>query len=312
MTMNKTVNHIVPNISEANSKATFILLAFMCLSSQAWGNELKNILNKSHDSNNKTPVQECPVKVEDNDSEKNSTGRNVDFNMSCFVELEKINIKDYQIVDVRRPPEYQLSHIPGSINIPTDQIAYKRRLKTKNLLLVNQGLPQFEMGQYCQILKDKGFKNVNILKGGIHNWLSHGLKLAGVNNNTKTYDLVDVRQFFMDYEHQLVQAINIGSRTNGINRAVPSIQNLSLSLDDDAFISRIQSILNGRKNPLKQLVLLGTEDEYQLAKIKLKSILHSDVYFLITDLNALIEYKKKRLAINQARINGPKKSQCGV
>ena len=76
------------------------------------------------------------------------------------------------VVDVRSREEYAIAHIPGSLNIPLDDIS--SRLKdlpnTTLHLLCGSGK---RSSQAAQILADHGYETVNVA-GGITEWYRNG------------------------------------------------------------------------------------------------------------------------------------------
>ena len=83
-------------------------------------------------------------------------------------EVEAYRQSGYQIVDVRSSSEFERGSIPGSINIPVDEIRNR-----SNELLHKQVLVTCQVGQRGHtatlILKSLGFNAVN-LDGGYHLW----------------------------------------------------------------------------------------------------------------------------------------------
>lgn len=85
------------------------------------------------------------------------------------------------LVDIRIPEHYAESHIPGSINIPQDELPKR-----------NGELPQdrdapivtvCNIGKFSKhatlYLKSKGYRNVRSVKGGINEWVRKGLPTDG-------------------------------------------------------------------------------------------------------------------------------------
>lgn len=75
-----------------------------------------------------------------------------------------------QLIDVREPQEYEAGHILGARNIPLTQL--KQRLvelrADKPVYLYCQGSTRSKRAAH--ILYKKGFKDLNILKGGFKHW----------------------------------------------------------------------------------------------------------------------------------------------
>jgi len=75
-----------------------------------------------------------------------------------------------QLIDVREPQEFKNGHILGARNIPVTQI--KQRLvelrDDKPVYLYCQG--QSRSVRAANILRKKGYKDINILQGGFKKW----------------------------------------------------------------------------------------------------------------------------------------------
>ena len=83
---------------------------------------------------------------------------------------------DHLVVDVRTPSEYRSGHIPGSINLPLDQVdAHLRQIVRDaggQMVLVCQSGGR--AGQACQSLTEAGLTDVEVLDGGINSWTAAG------------------------------------------------------------------------------------------------------------------------------------------
>ncbi len=78
----------------------------------------------------------------------------------------------FTVVDVRTEKEYNEGHIPGSINIPVDELENRihelEHAKGKPLLLVCRSGNRSMFA--VMILADKGFENLYNLSGGMMTW----------------------------------------------------------------------------------------------------------------------------------------------
>jgi rhodanese-related sulfurtransferase len=75
-----------------------------------------------------------------------------------------------QVIDVRTTGEYQLGHIPGSINVPVDEIGAKAASWNKDGSYVVYCASGARSATAQETLKSMGFKNVADLTGGIATW----------------------------------------------------------------------------------------------------------------------------------------------
>lgn len=113
----------------------------------------------------------------------------------------------------------------------------------------------------------------------------------------------------MDYENQLIQVVNIKQASGEIYRTVKDAKFITANGKQDSYRDQLRKILSENEN--KQIVIIASEEEYLYSKAFLKGEMLKDVYYLFGDRRVLNEFKKEQLAINQARINGPRANQCG-
>jgi len=93
--------------------------------------------------------------------------------------------EDLLVVDVRSPREFtsRTGHVPGSLNLPLDQIGQRLATLTEgdggaDIL----GTPVFVMCQTAsraahaaRVMKKAGFRNLSVVSGGLSAWRGHGL-----------------------------------------------------------------------------------------------------------------------------------------
>jgi rhodanese-related sulfurtransferase len=84
--------------------------------------------------------------------------------------LQAMQAKGAQIVDVRTSGEYALAHIPGSINVPVDQLQKTAASWNKDAVYVVYCASGQRSAQAQDIMKSMGFKTVADLTGGIATW----------------------------------------------------------------------------------------------------------------------------------------------
>ncbi len=84
--------------------------------------------------------------------------------------LQKHKAKeDILLVDVRNSQEFKKFHIPGSMNIPLFALKTKGSLKSKPLVLINEGRSYKDLIAEGSTLSRAGF-TVSILEGGLWQW----------------------------------------------------------------------------------------------------------------------------------------------
>lgn len=84
------------------------------------------------------------------------------------------------VVDVRTTGEFDPEHIPGSINVPLDEVSTKLDMfkdKDAIVLICRSGGRSMVA---CQKLVLRGIDNCINVKGGVQEWLESGFPLASV------------------------------------------------------------------------------------------------------------------------------------
>lgn len=104
---------------------------------------------------------------------KNSNAENNSYRQIDMEEAEKImqEEKDYIILDVRTPEEYEEGHIPHAINIPNETISTKdiSELSNKNQLILVYCRSGNRSKQAASKLSKLGYTNI-VEFGGIIDW----------------------------------------------------------------------------------------------------------------------------------------------
>lgn len=288
-----------------------LLFTAVFLTELAAAQDLSKSFEKGFTSLSNKPAGECIANPASQKEMLATGGLKVNFDGGCFVKLHEIDIKDYLLVDVRSQTDYQNGHIDGSINIPLNQISQQSFLKNRKLLIINSGFPQYGLGQYCNILKEHGFAGIHILDGGIHNWLGSGRELKGRRYREESFEIVNVEDFFMDYEHGLVEAIHLEPEKSDVHGVLPDVIPWNDIKLNDELAERLSKLFQSSVANHKKFVLITSEDQYLAAKSAGKIAVLKDVYYLLGNRDTLAKYKAERIAMNKVRISGPKKSHCG-
>ena len=96
------------------------------------------------------------------------------------MKIEELYGKDYVFVDVRSPSEFLEDHIPGAINIPTDDlnsVAPKLLKKNDTIVVYCASYTCHASTNAAKILLKMGYKKVLDFKAGKKGWLDAGIGL---------------------------------------------------------------------------------------------------------------------------------------
>ena len=90
------------------------------------------------------------------------------------------NNPGFMIVDVRTPEEFNSGHLEGSINIDynADDFDAKIGQLDKNKTFLVYCRSGHRSSKAVSLMKDKGFRSIKNLEGGISNWASENLPLS--------------------------------------------------------------------------------------------------------------------------------------
>ncbi|MBU0676698.1 MAG: rhodanese-like domain-containing protein [Verrucomicrobia bacterium] len=83
------------------------------------------------------------------------------------------------LVDVRPEDQYELFHIPGSINIPVHAVKTKAFLRHRPFVLLDRAYRERETEGLCEELRERGFRQCLFLPGGFQGWWEEGGEIEG-------------------------------------------------------------------------------------------------------------------------------------
>ena len=83
------------------------------------------------------------------------------------------------VIDVRNETLFRLARVKDSLHVPSYALRFKAWLKSRDVVLVDEGLGRRDTEQLCLRLMAEGFRSVTILQGGIVGWQKAGGDLDG-------------------------------------------------------------------------------------------------------------------------------------
>jgi len=90
------------------------------------------------------------------------------------------------VVDLRPAHDFQRTHIPEAIHMPAEQLKVTGRWKSRNIVIVDDGVISPETVETVRALSALGFRSVKILDGGIPAWRAIGARLQGSHRGILT------------------------------------------------------------------------------------------------------------------------------
>jgi rhodanese-related sulfurtransferase len=85
------------------------------------------------------------------------------------------------LVDVRSPAKYRQGHIPGSMNVPVQEIVEQdpRFAEVDNIIVYASGWTDYLSSAAAKKMVALGYQNVHDFRGGLEMWQSYGGRVEG-------------------------------------------------------------------------------------------------------------------------------------
>ena len=101
---------------------------------------------------------------------------------SDFVEIQD---SDYTLIDVRTQDEFDLGHIDSAINLDFYSETFQNEILSlpKNEKIVLYCRTNNRSSKTAAILKENGYKDISVIRGGITEWVKNG---NDINYTTST------------------------------------------------------------------------------------------------------------------------------
>lgn len=179
--------------------------------------------------------------------------------------LRKLKEKrELVLVDVRDAQDFNSCRIRGSINIPAFALRKKFFLKSKSLVLVNEGFSYSKLEQTCQRLKDSGFQHVSILIGGLNQWREKGFTIEGDVFAQKKVNKILPRDFFAERNCENLILVDVsGTMSPETLDLMPRSFSLPYRGLAEEFIGKIKQALRPHKNdPLISVLIFNQNGRY--------------------------------------------------
>jgi rhodanese-related sulfurtransferase len=143
---------------------------------------------------------------------------------SCFVAPDVVakqsKTNPFTLVDVRSTDDFERMRIPGSLNIPLHLIKAKTFLKTRSIVLVNDGRTSNELEESCGSLKQAGFQHVSILDGGLHAWSERKQPVEGDSSARLALNKLKPSELFSERSYDDWVVVNVSTTSSSTSREV--------------------------------------------------------------------------------------------
>ena len=232
--------------------------------------------------------------------------RNPEVAISVESVLQKLREKRGIIfIDVRKRSDFERFRIPGSINIPLFAIKTKAFLRSKSLVIVNEGYNYSQLERECEHLRRSGFR-AWLLNGGLNYWREKGAPLHGDGFAQKGLNRIPPRAFFAerDYENWMVIDISAPKQPQA-HPLIPQSISIPYLNDEERFILTLEKTLAQEKDKqFLSVLIFSQKGEYydKIEKAAQKTDLRN-VFFLKGGIQAYRNLLGQQALISRAKLN---------
>lgn len=211
----------------------------------------------------------------------------------CYVLARDVmsGSKHVTFIDVRSSFAFAAVHMPSSLNIAASSLKTKSFLKTKDVVLVDEGFGSEELERTCRELRGNGFGFVSILYGGLNAWVHAGGELVGDAEAKKRIDKmpIGVLDGALGYDDWLIVD---ASRSADAGEA--SIVAHRVSVPDDAqCAASLGQLVTEKRGQASVLVVTRKGEEAEQVAVRLRSA-HANVFVLEGGFDAYVTQLRQR------------------
>lgn len=189
--------------------------------------------------------------------------------------------KKLMIIDVRNSAAYEEVRIPGSVNIPLYALKTKNYLKTKNMVLANEGFSRTQIEKECESLIKLGF-NIKILNGGLTAWQKNGNSLDGDQFKAKKINMIKPVELFLEKDFKNTFLIDISKKSSVFLKNIANSKHITANNKKSGNIKTIEKYIKSQKTEITLSVVITNENgkNYQLIKKQLTNSGDFNLFFL--------------------------------
>jgi rhodanese-related sulfurtransferase len=244
-----------------------------------------------------------------------STAPAVRPDMSCAIGVSAVQgVQQRQnavVIDVRPTTDYEAFHIAGSLNAGLSDLHSKSYWRSKTAVLVGNGKAERELYEECTRLKQLGYKDVAVLRGGMPTWLAANQPVMGRAPSARQLARLSASEFWIESQNpDNFVALSKGQGT--LQNDIP----FSVVLPHMT-AAAIRTALERRRTALKNAPLASvivTADaatpEHELEQLQ-QAMLPIPVLVYSDTREAFVRQLAVQKAIWVAQARGPKQPACG-
>lgn len=235
--------------------------------------------------------------------------------MRCAIEVSTVQQKMQRpgtvLIDLRTAADYEAYHINGAMQASLADLHSKPYWREKTTLLVGNGKAERELYAECARLKQMGYKDVGVLRGGMPAWLAASQPVLGQAPAPSQLGRLAAAEFWQ--ESQSRDNLVILSPEQATLRTDLASAVVLPRLDVEAMRKAVKQRTGGNKDTMLAAVIVVAEASTPLQQVEqIRRALQPLPVLIYTDTHkAFTQQMAVQKAIWTAQARGPKQPGCG-
>jgi len=206
--------------------------------------------------------------------------------------LEKTKTASLIVVDVRSESDYEVAHIPGSLALPLRAISTLKNKKDQRIVLIDQGNTSRNVLEEIVRLKSEGFRQVQLLDGGMAAWKKVGGAVMGSDLSNVQWGLLDPQEVFVSSDPSWL-VVDAGGKSSRLLNEYFGDSETSVFRPGSNNYAKKLAALAGKDR--KILILTSGGENYALMQSSLGKDSAVPVYYMAGGLEGYQNFLKNRM-----------------
>jgi rhodanese-related sulfurtransferase len=216
------------------------------------------------------------------------------------------------LIDLRSAGDHQVFHIEGALNLNRSDLHSKPYWRGKAVVLIADGKAERELYRECARLKQSGYKEVRVLRGGMPLWLAHSLPVTGRAPSAQQLARLSAAEFWMESQNP-DNLIALGKEQNALQGDLSFSVVLPQTTGEaiKVLLERRRKELKGA--PLASVVLAAAPavTDEQIQRLQL-AVMPVPLLVYAGNRDVFVRQLAVQKAIWTAQARGPKQPGCGL
>ncbi len=246
---------------------------------------------------------------------KNLTVPEIVVDLSCAISAKELQTMlgkpSTTLVDVRQALDFQSFHLDGALNLSSAELHSKPYWKKKNLVLLGNGKAERELYGECRYLKQLGYQQVKVLRGGMPIWLAQQLAVQGAAPAAAQLQRLSVEEFWSE-SRNIDNFILLAKEHAEIGKELP-FHTVLPQVSAEAIKTVLEKRRKESKNaPLASVVMAlnsGTTDAH--IELMQRAILPVPLLVYVESADKARSNLLTQKSVWSAQARGPKQIPCG-